>query len=314
MKATIVDRATPCRLAVREVGGHAPGPSDCMVRMVATSLNLGECKRALTVADDGFRPGWDVAGHVAIAAADGSGPPLGTRVVGFVESGAWAEEVVIPARRLAVIPDGVTFEQAACLPVAGLTAWYALAQGGLLAGKRVLIDGASGGVGHLACQIAAAAGADVMAVVRRAAAGAPLAKIGGVDVLVTETLSDALSAGPFDVIVNSIGGDALGQALGMLAGDGVCVTLGDAGDKPAAFNPRPFFRAGSARLYGLFVYEEIHRHPPAPALARMMRLIERGLLSPEITEIADWTAIGDTARRLVDRRITGKAVIRMETA
>lgn len=314
MKATIVDRSVNGRLAVRAVPDPVPGPSDAVVRMVSTSLNLGETRRSLGVAEDGFRPGWDVAGYVETAAADGSGPASGARVVGFVEGGAWAEKVVLPARRLAEIPAGVTFDQAACLPVAGLTAYYALAQGGFLAGKKLLIDGASGGVGHLACQMASVSGAETIAIVRRNAAAARLEALDGVEVLVTETLSDAASAGPFDVIVDSIGGEALGQALGMLAGDGVCVTLGDAGNEPAEFNPRPFFRAGSARLYGLYVVEEIHRHQPAPALKHMLRMIERGLLTPEIAVVAEWDEIGEIARRLVDREIMGKAVIRLGVA
>ncbi len=312
MRVTIVDRQAADRLVIGTRPEPAQGPSDAVVRMVTTSLNLGECRRALKVAEDGFLPGWDVAGVVEAAAPDGSGPAKGARVVGFVEGGAWAEKVVLPAWRLAEIPQAVSFEQAATLPVAGLTASYALAQGGLLAGKKVLVDGASGGVGHLACQIAVVSGADVFAVVRREAAAEGLRHIDGIEIVVTERLADAASSGPFDVIVESIGGDALADALGMLAGDGVCVTLGDAGDKPAAFNPRPFFRAGAARLYGLFVYEEVYRHRPAPVLQRMMRLIERGLLVPDITLEAGWAEIGSVARRLVDRKITGKAVIRFD--
>ena len=91
----------------------------------------------------GARPGWDFAGVVEGGAADGSGPPPGTRVVGLLPSGAWAERVRAAGDWLAPLPDGVSDAQAACLPVAGLTALHALRQGGLLLGRKVLIDGAT---------------------------------------------------------------------------------------------------------------------------------------------------------------------------
>src|SRR6202008_775002 len=92
--------------------------------------------------------GWDIAGVVERAAADGSGPPEGARVVGLVWTGGWSERAAVPTRQLAELPDAVSFEQAATLPVAGLTALHALQIGGFCLGKRVLVIGASGGVGR----------------------------------------------------------------------------------------------------------------------------------------------------------------------
>ncbi|MFX9877847.1 alcohol dehydrogenase, partial [Acinetobacter baumannii] len=84
-----------------------------------------------------------------MAAADGSGPPAGARVVALVESGGWAERVAVRSHSLAVLPEGVSFEQAACLPVAGVAALRAVRLLGALLGRRVLVSGASGGFGHL---------------------------------------------------------------------------------------------------------------------------------------------------------------------
>lgn len=309
MRGVVVTHTAAGRaLELRILPEPVAGAGDAVVRMKATSLNLGEVKRSLTMAEDGHRPGWDVAGVVERAAADGSGPAVGTRVAGFIESGAWAELVALPARRLAPIPDGVSFEQAATLPVAGLTAWYALSQGGLLAGRRVLINGASGGVGHLACQIARASGARVTAVVRRAERAATLEGPGIRVVVAPEGLGSAAEFGPYDVILDSVGGADLSAAIALVGTAGVCVTFGDAGTDPAAFHPRPLFRNGG-RICGLFVHDEVQRDPPAPPLAAMMQLIEDGLLQPEIQVCAPWEKIDALGRDLMERRIAGKAVL-----
>src|SRR5438132_3137014 len=163
-RAVVVDSEAVGRLAIKPMPVRAPLPSQALVRVKAISLNLGEVRRALTTAEAGWRPGWDLAGVVEQAAADHSGPPAGPRVVGFVPAGAWAEAVAVPTNALAQLPDNVSFAQAATLPVAGLTALYALEQNGSVLGRRVLVTGASGGVGHLAVELARQA---VAAAVRR---------------------------------------------------------------------------------------------------------------------------------------------------
>jgi NADPH:quinone reductase len=124
VRAVFVDPESPGRLAIKPLPLRAPLLSQALVRVKAISLNLGEVRRALTIAEPGWRPGWDLAGVVEQAAADRSGPPVGARVVGFLPAGAWAETVAVPTNALAQLPDNVTFAQAATLPVAGLTALY----------------------------------------------------------------------------------------------------------------------------------------------------------------------------------------------
>src|SRR6202049_1938257 len=167
IRAVVVDPAAPEKLAIKPVELRDPDRDEVAVRVAAISLNRGETRRALQVAEAGWRPGWDFAGVVETAAADGSGPKPGTRVVGLLPSGAWAERVNCRSHAVAALPDAVSDAEAATLPVAGLTALHALRQGGLVMGRKVLVDGASGGVGHLACQLASAAGALVWGHVRR---------------------------------------------------------------------------------------------------------------------------------------------------
>ena len=143
----LVASAAGTGVEISDVPDPQPGSDQALVEVSAISLNRGEVKR-LERSEPGVVWGWDLAGVVARPAADGSGPQRGARVVGLMLRGAWAELAAVRTEWLAELPDGVTFEQAATLPVAGLTALRALELGGFVLGKRVLVTGASGGVGR----------------------------------------------------------------------------------------------------------------------------------------------------------------------
>ena len=139
---------------LRQVPEPAPGLHEALVAVQAFSLNRGEL-RSFRNNEEGWIPGQDISGIVLRQAADGSGPPAGARIVALMDEFGWAERAAVPTQRIAVLPDTVSFAAAAALPVAGLTALRTLRHGALLLGKRVLITGAAGGVGHLAVQLAA---------------------------------------------------------------------------------------------------------------------------------------------------------------
>src|SRR5207302_5860524 len=156
---------------------------------------------------------------------DGSGPPVGSRVVALVDQAGWAERVAVPSARLGLLPGDVSFAQAATLPVAGLTALRALRLGGMLLGRRVLVTGASGGVGHLAVRMAARSGAQVTAVIRNPERGQGLSEAG--DVRLVSSLDSLVGQETFDLILESVGGESLSSALKLVGRDGTLAVFGN---------------------------------------------------------------------------------------
>ena len=308
IRAVVVDPGVAGRLALADVGDPDPAPSEAVVRVAAISLNRGEVRRAMG-AEAGWRPGWDLAGTVEHAAPDGSGPQAGTRVVGFVPSGAWAEVVPVTTRALALLPDEVTFAQAATLPVAGLTALYALEHGGSLLDRSVLITGATGGVGYFACQLAHEAGARVTAVVRRPDQVEMVRSAGADHVVVTDDASRAAAYGPFDHILDSVGGRTLANVLTMAAQGATCVAFGASEASEVTFNVSRFHATGGISLYGFILFYEAQTHPVSAGLARLAKLVKEGRLRPLVSVEAPWDKVAGVAQQLINRQYAGKAVL-----
>ncbi|HEU4368480.1 MAG TPA: zinc-binding dehydrogenase [Methylomirabilota bacterium] len=304
-RAVVVDPEAPGRLVIHAVPEPVPDRGEAIVRVRALSLNRGEVRRS-TMAAAGWRPGWDLAGTVERTAADGSGPRAGARVVGLLSEAAWAERVAVPTHALAELPDKVTFSQAATFPVAGLTALYALAKRGPLLAHRVLITGATGGVGSFAIQLARLGGAHVTASARRADQAAALRQDGAHEV----TVGDEIPATPkYDLIVDSVGGRTLGTALAALERGGVCVTLGVSASSEVTFDARQFFVGGRSSLYGFYLFVELGNEPAGVGLRRLADLVATGQLAPQISLERPWKDIAQVAADLMARRYPGKAVL-----
>lgn len=301
MRALVSRQSAPFA-ELAEVPDPEPRPDEALVEVKAFSLNRGETRRLETL-EAGTVTGWDLAGIVRRPAADG-GPGEGARVVGLMNVGAWVELAAVKVEHLAELPDGITFEQAATLPVAGLTALRSLEVVGFVLGKRVLITGASGGVGRFAIQLAKLAGAHVTGIARRTDGLTEL----GADELRPEIDPD----GPvYEAILDAVGGPVLGTAIARVAPGGTVVSFASTLPDPVAYPARELFaRAPGARLYGFYVFSELeHTRSGSADLRRLADLVAERKLDPQIDLTLPWSEAQDAIEALLDRRVNGKAVL-----
>jgi NADPH2:quinone reductase len=229
--------------------------------------------------------------------ADDGGPASGRRVV-VLAPGAFAERVVADAGSLAEVPSTVDLAEAAALPVAGVAALRALQAAGPLLGRRVLITGASGGVGRFAVRLSAIAGAHVIAVVGSAARGEGLDKVGADEVLVG---TDDIGT-PVDVVLDGVGGPQLVAAWRLLAPGGSLQSIGWTSGEPAVFPP--YSTIGPPKSLTSFLIDGA----VAAELDTLVRLVEKGDLPVEIGWRGPMYKFADAAEALHGRRVNGKAI------
>jgi NADPH2:quinone reductase len=310
--AVVADPGLPHRFEIRAVENPRSREHEAIVTVKAFSLNAGEVRDAMS-STTVRRPGWDFAGVVERAAADGTGPSAGTRVVGLSwRSGAWAQRVAVPTNALAVIPDGVSFGEAAALPVAGLTALYGISKAGLLLGKSVLIAGASGSVGRFACRLAVLSGAKVTALVRAGAIDEALRSDGVHEVVVGDQSPLKQRDARFSLVFETQGGESLAHSVTLLAEGGLCVVCGNASNQPTTFDVRQFYHQGRVSLMGFYLGSELKQRPACEGLALLVELVADKRLRPPIEIETSWSEIARIADRFTRREIRSKAVLHID--
>lgn len=305
MRAAVYDQfGSADVLEVREVDNPPVGPDTVLVRAKATSVNPVDWKVREGYLQGAFPhhlpiiPGWDVSGVVeAVGPAVGTGIEVGDEVYGYVRRddvkfGTAAELVSIPERLVTRKPRGLSFEDAAAVPLAAMTAYQALVEAGQVeAGDRVLVHAAAGGVGHFAVQIATALGAEVVGTAS-ARNHEYVEGLGATTVLdhsagpISEQLDE-----PVDVVLDLVGGPALEDAPKQVRDAGRIVSIVDADTV--------------MKLGGKYVFVR----PDMGTLDALTELIEGGKLRVDVTETFTLEQIADAHRRSESGRTRGKIVV-----
>ncbi|AXK36989.1 NAD(P)-dependent alcohol dehydrogenase [Streptomyces armeniacus] len=313
MRAALYDRyGPPDVLYEGTVAKPDAGPGEVLVRVHAASLNGGELLaragkvRVVTGLSRGFpkRTGIDFAGEVVALGPDVTGFRQGDRVWGGSRAfGAAAEYVAAPARRLSLAPSGTELVQAAALPAVGTTALTALRdEARLRAGERLLVRGASGGVGSAAVQLGHAYGAHVTAL-----AGAK--QLDFVRGLGADEAFDYATTGPaelprFDVVLDAVG-SALSAYRGLLTANGrmVAVTF----DSGHMLRSLAYIAASAA--FGRRRVRSFSGNPDDTLYAELARLTESGAIRPVVDRVLPLADVAEAHRALEAGGVRGKVVL-----
>jgi len=210
------------------------------------------------------------------------------------------------------LPASVSFEVASTLPVAGLTALHSLYKGGFLLGKTILVTGATGGTGDFTIQLAKLGGARVVALARSKQREPIVREFGADHIVVGDDLTPAAALGPYDLIVDSVGGPNFGKTVEMLAHRGVLVIFGATAGSEISFNASKFYPTGNLSIYGLILFKELNIEPASVGLKILADLVASGKLRPRIEIVESWTKGAQIAQQLTDRQFVGKAVLRVD--
>jgi NADPH2:quinone reductase len=263
-----------------------------------------------------FVPGAEVAGFVRQAPA-GSGLEEGDRVAAFPFLGGFAEQVVCDPAMVFPLPDGVTFDQGAALPMNYLTCHFALRTRGRLAeGEKVLVHGAAGGIGTAAIQLAKAWGATVYAVVSDSAKADVARSAGADEVVLAEgfknSVADLTSGHGVDVVVDPVGGDRFTDSLRSLAPLGRMLVIGfTAGAIPEVKVNRLLLNNVDVVGVGWGAY---WTGAGGPGFVRrqwdeLVPLLEDGRLDPVIGTVRSLDEVAVALRDIDERRATGKILL-----
>ncbi|OEJ25736.1 alcohol dehydrogenase [Streptomyces agglomeratus] len=293
----------PDVLEYTDVRDPKVGPDAVLVRVRAAAVNPVDWKIQAGYLDAALDavfpvvPGWDVAGVVEQVGVGVTEFAPGDEVIGyvredFVSRGTFAEYVAAPVRTLARKPANLSFEEAAGLPLAGLTAYQALHRLQVTEGETVLVHAAAGGVGALAVQIARTLGARVIGTASERNHDF-LRSLGAVPVAYGDGLADrvkALAPEGVDAVLDLVGGEALKISPELLAPGGRLASVAD---------------GAVVGLGGSYVFVR----PDAADLTALTELAERGALSVEVAAVFPLAEAADALRLSMEGHTRGKIAI-----
>jgi NADPH2:quinone reductase len=322
MKAVVCKQwGLPDTLVVEDVPAREPGPDEVRIRIRAAGVNFPDVlivqKKYQIQPELPFTPGTEVSGDVISVGPGVTGFKPGDRVISFCGTGAFAEEVVAPARTVVPMPDGISYEVAAAFTLTYGTSWHAVRdRAALKAGETMLVLGAAGGVGLSAVEIGKAIGARVIAA---ASSDEKLAicREHGADATINyerEDLREAIKRetggkGP-DVIYDPVGGKFAEPAFRSIAWRGRYLVIGfAAGQIPSL--PLNLMLLKGASVVGVFWGEFTKREPKAnlAGMAEMLGWIREGKLRPHISRTYRLEETAQALNDMAARKVTGKVLI-----
>lgn len=314
----VITPTGPSDLEVREVAEPVPGPDDVLVEVHRVGVSFPDL--LLSKGEYQLRPeppftlGVDFAGTVV----SGPGFEPGQRVAGVNAYGAAAERVANPAMFTFALPDSVSYDEGAALPMNYLTAQFALAERGQLrAGETVLVHGAAGGVGTATIQVAKGYGARTIAVVSSEAKAAVAKKAGADDTVLVSGFRDAameLTGGRgVDVVLDVVGGDVFLDSLRVLGTQGRLLVVGFAAGQgiPEVKVNRLLLNNTDVRGVGWGAYAMTRPGYMQEQWAELLPMMESGTVKPPIGATYDLADFGAALADLAGRRTLGKSVVRV---
>ncbi|WP_243058383.1 NADPH:quinone oxidoreductase family protein [Nocardioides sp. SR21] len=314
----VVSTTGPADVVVGDVPEPAPGPDDVLVEVHAVGvsfpdllLSKGEYQLKPEVP---FTLGVDFAGTVV----SGPGFEPGQRVAGVGGYGGAAERVANPAMFTFALPDELSYDEGAALPMNYLTAQFALAERGQLrAGETVLVHGAAGGVGTATLQVAKGYGARTIAVVSTDEK-AEVARAAGADEVVLldgfkESVQELTGGRGVDVVLDVVGGDAFTDSLRVLGTQGRLLVVGFAAGQgiPEVKVNRLLLNNVDVRGVGWGAYAMLRPGYMQEQWAELVPMMASGVVKPPIGATYDLDGFGQALLDMADRRTLGKSVVRV---
>ena len=313
----------PDVLSLRDIAMPVVGAHDVLVRVHAAAVHVGDCfgvrgaPLPMRLATGLFRPkpgvpGFDVAGQVESVGSHVTTFRPGDAVFG-AGHGTCAQYASVPEQQLALKPPSLTFEQAAAIPISALAALHGLRDAGnLKSGQKVLINGASGGIGTFAVQIAKASGADVTGVC--GTANGAMVRSLGADHVIDHTREDFTRTGRhYDLVFDNVENRSLSDCRRVLTPDGTLVLNSGSG----ARGLRLLVRLLLPLALSPFVRHRLRRYLSTPNHADLVvlsELVESGKLRPVIDRTFSLAEVPAALRHIETGHAAGKVVITVSPA
>jgi NADPH2:quinone reductase len=298
------------QLEVSELADLAPEEGQVVIKVEAIGVGLVDVlkRKGSLGGEPGFIPGSEVAGTVTAVGPDVDARLMGTRVFAQGGGGGYADQFLASASSLVSLPDHLSAEDAIALGLNALVAFFSQRQAHLKAGDHILIRGASGGIGLATVQAAVKAGAIVTAVTK--AEAAPQIEAMGAHQVIRRDLGE-LPQGPFDVVIDPVGGSEIGELIGALDIFGRYVLVGAAAGFPEpSFGQALFRNFQKSPTFSVFSMASVSPDDVKLAAAKIFSAAERGDLIPKVAGIFALAEAPKAHNLLETGNMIGKIILR----